>query len=130
MNLPNHAGVNIDELTIAQAEHLRTALEAKERAEDLMTKRKSPYPKCIYCKKRKATRWDGGQCGTVLESIDKGNGVKQARMRPGYIVWVCTKCDKGHNHFDLPDTLDDAIAEIVALRERVQEEFVKSFDKR
>lgn len=93
----------------------------------MSTKKKSPYPLCIYCKKRKATRWDGGQCGTVISTVELPGGVKKVQAKPGYIVWICTKCDKGHNHFDLPDTLDDAIAEIVALRERVQEEFAKTF---
>ena len=95
----------------------------------MTTKRKSPYPKCIRCG-RKATRWDGGQCGVVLGMLDKGNGVKQVVHKPSYVVWLCTKCDSGHSHFDLPDTLDSAIAEIVRLREQLQKEFAKGFDRK
>lgn len=84
-------------------------------------KRKSPYPKCIGCG-RKATRWDGGLCGYVSDS-------KTGKLSPGYIVWLCTRCDKYHKHFDLPDTLPGAIAEIVALREALQKMFVKNFEE-
>jgi hypothetical protein len=76
--------------------------------------KKSPYPKCIYCKKRKATRWDGGQLGVVY---------KNGRKEPGYIVWCCTKCDPRHKCYDLPSKIEDAIAEIVFLRELLQAEF-------
>lgn len=84
--------------------------------------KKSPFPKCISCG-RKATRWDGGSLGHVVDS--KQNPI---RMRPGYIEWLCTKCDPHHKYFDLPDTLPDAIAEIVCLREKLQELFVQTYD--
>lgn len=80
-------------------------------------KRKSPYPKCIVqgCR-RKASRWDGGALGWVVDKDLK-------RLKPGYVVWVCEEHDDGHNYFDLPDTFEDAIEEIVHLREQLQKLF-------
>jgi hypothetical protein len=41
-------------------------------------------------------------------------------------VWSCDACDSGHNLFDLPDTLDEALAEIFHLRKELQALFIKT----
>jgi len=82
-------------------------------------KKKSPYPKCIVCG-RKATRWDGGLCGTVFDP-------KAKRFKSGYVVWLCKTHDPRHKHFDLPDTLPEAIQEIVRLREELQKMHARTF---
>ena len=69
-------------------------------------------PKCKVCG-RKASRWDGGVCGVVRDA----NGVSTPRG----IIYLCKKHDPGHKHFDLPETLPEAIAELMALREELQQ---------
>lgn len=76
-----------------------------------------PLPTCIYCKERLAVRWDGGQ----LQWVCTPTGTE-----PGYVVWTCAECDKGHNYFDLPETLEDALLEIVELRTKLQKLFHKT----
>lgn len=80
---------------------------------------KSPYPKCSVdgCRRR-AKRWDGGYYNYVTEG---------RTIRPGNIGWRCTTHDPNHKSFDLPDTLEGAIRDIVILRERLQEEFHRAF---
>jgi hypothetical protein len=84
-----------------------------------MPHKKSLYPKCIVCD-RKATRWDGGLCGVVITG-------DPPRMQPGYIAWLCKTHDPRHKSFDLPDTLPEAIGDLVYLREKLQEMFAKHF---
>lgn len=78
--------------------------------------KKSPYPKCFICGK-KATRWDGGICALTLSP--KG-------PKPAPIGWACEKHDPHHKAFDLPADLPGAIAELVILRELLQEMFERA----
>lgn len=84
--------------------------------------KKNSNPKCIVpgCRHR-AVRWDGGICGVVFDK-------KAGKYVPGYIVWLCRKHDPGHNHFDLPDSLPDAIAELVGLREELQKVWARDYN--
>jgi hypothetical protein len=82
-------------------------------------RKKSPYPKCIYCG-CKATRWDGGECYSQLKEEDG-----KIKLRSGYIYWLCKKHDPRHKFFDLPDTLPEAIREIVHLRVELQKMHAK-----
>jgi len=84
---------------------------------------KNPYPKCIVsgCQNR-AKRWDGGGLGAVMD-VESKFGIK-----PGYIVWICRRCDSGHNYFDLPDNLTDALRELVLLREKLQNYYQDTFE--
>lgn len=80
---------------------------------------RSPYPKCIVkgCRKR-AKRWDGGECGYVF---------KDYKSQPACVIWLCADHDPHHKSFDLPDTLEGAIRDLVYLREQLQKEFRRAF---
>lgn len=92
-------------------------VEAPGRLKMAKRRRVLPYPKCIVCGCR-ASRWDGGTCGAV---------VRDGKMQPGYVVWLCKRHDPHHKHFDLPDNLTAAIADLVALREKLQEVWKRTF---
>lgn len=53
---------------------------------------------------------------------------KTRKMTPGYIVWLCEAHDPNHSHYDLPSTLDGAIADIVFLRKELQKYFAATYD--
>lgn len=81
---------------------------------------KSLRPKCTDCE-RKATKWDGGSLSQFFCS-------KENRMKPYPIVYLCDVCDDGNNFFSLPDSLEEAIDELVLLREKHQLLFESTFD--
>jgi len=79
-----------------------------------MTRAKN-HPKCIHpgCR-RYADRWDGGiQCFVVNQ--------KTKRLVIGPIIFLCKKHDPGHKYFDIPDTHEEALADLFILRADIRE---------
>jgi len=78
----------------------------------MSTKDTVDFPKCVVrdCHNR-ATKWDGGVCGTQIT---------KEGMKSGYIDYRCDEHDSDNKYFVLPQDYEGAMGDLFCLRDELQ----------